>query len=72
MIFKASRPTLYLDYDGVLHPDEVYRRKDGTIFIKSTNETTALFMYADTLAQHIANRDVQNHFVHIMGQSFGL
>lgn len=56
----AARPTLYLDYDGVLHPDEVYRHKDGTIFVKNVPGMEAsLFMWADGLSQRIANRDVQ-------------
>lgn len=56
----AARPTLYLDFDGVLHPDEVYRHKDGTIFIKNVPGMEAsLFMWADELAQRIANRDIQ-------------
>ena len=56
----ATRPTLYLDFDGVLHPDEVYRRSDGTIFIKNVPGMVAqLFMWAADLEERIAKRDVQ-------------
>lgn len=55
-----SRPTLYLDYDGVLHPDEVYRRKDGSIFVKNVpNMEASLFMWAEPLGQCLEGRDLQ-------------
>ena len=57
---SAVRPTLYLDFDGVLHPDEVYRRRDGTIFVKNVPGMEAhLFMWAQGLVKCMANRDVQ-------------
>ena len=56
----AMRPTLYLDFDGVLHPDEVYRRRDGSIFVKDVPGMNAsLFMWAKGLEERMANRDVQ-------------
>lgn len=56
----AARPTLYLDYDGVLHPDEVYRRRDGSIFVKNgPGMNASLFMWAPELEQRIVHRDVQ-------------
>ena len=56
----ASRPTLYLDFDGVLHPDEVYRRRDGSILVKYVpGMNAALFMWAAGLEERIFNRDVQ-------------
>lgn len=57
---QATRPTLYLDYDGVLHPDEVYRMRDGSIVVKNVPGMEAkLFMWADELAERIKGRDVQ-------------
>lgn len=56
----AARPTLYLDYDGVLHPDEVYRHRDGSIVVKNVPGMNAsLFMWAAGLEERIAGRDVQ-------------
>lgn len=56
----SERPTLYLDFDGVLHPDEVYRRADGSIFVKNVPGMEAsLFMWASGLEERIADRDVQ-------------
>lgn len=49
---KHDQPTLFLDFDGVLHPDEVYRIK-GKPTLKVEG---ALFMWepilADMLSQH--------------------
>ncbi|PCD00966.1 HAD domain-containing protein [Halopseudomonas pelagia] len=39
---------LFLDYDGVLHPDAVYRRVDGQIELLSEG---ALFMWAPLLEE---------------------
>ncbi|MDA7087672.1 HAD domain-containing protein [Pseudomonas sp. SA3-5] len=47
---------LYLDFDGVRHPDEVYIVK-GKIVLKAEGE---LFMWANRLVEALANRsDVQ-------------
>lgn len=43
---------LYLDFDGVLHPDEVYIVK-GKVVLKAEG---ALFMWAERLAEALADR----------------
>lgn len=59
-LLLATRPTIYLDFDGVLHPDEVYRRRDGSIFVRNVpGMDAALFMWAAGLEERICNRDVQ-------------
>jgi hypothetical protein len=42
---------LFLDYDGVLHPDAVYRRINGAIELRAPGE---LFMWAPLLADAIS------------------
>ena len=55
-----ARPTLYLDFDGVLHPDEVYRHRDGSIVVRNVPGMNAsLFMWAPGLEERIAGRDIQ-------------
>lgn len=43
-------PVLYLDYDGVLHPDEVYRIR-GRIVLQ--RDGMSLFEWAPLLAEHL-------------------
>ena len=43
---------LYLDFDGVLHPDEVYIVKDKVVL----RAEGRLFMWADRLAEALADR----------------
>lgn len=43
---------LYLDFDGVLHPDEVYIVK-GKVVLRAEGK---LFMWADRLAEALADR----------------
>lgn len=57
---KFNKPILYLDYDGVLHPDEIYRRKDGTIFVRNApGEHAELFMHASLLEALVSKYDIQ-------------
>ncbi len=42
---------IFLDYDGVLHPDAVYRRLDGHIELRAPGE---LFMWAPVLNEALA------------------
>jgi hypothetical protein len=46
---------LFLDYDGVLHPDAVYRRVNGTIELRAPGE---LFMWAPILADAVSGCEV--------------
>lgn len=48
---RGAWPTLFLDYDGPLHPDEVYLIK-GKIVLKA--DGVALFEYAPLLEQALA------------------
>jgi len=57
---EFNKPVLYLDYDGVLHPDEIYRRRDGTLFVRNApGEHAELFMHASLLESLVSQRDVQ-------------
>lgn len=50
--------TLFLDYDGVLHPGEVYLVRGKGVVLR--NEGHTLFEYADALADALeAHKDVQ-------------
>ncbi len=46
-------PVLFLDYDGVLHPSEVWLDRDGRAFLDQAfiDAGHALFEHADALAQ---------------------
>ena len=54
-------PTLYLDYDGVLHPENVYRdRKTGKPTLSCQEYPTAsLFMWAPHLLNQLQGRSLQ-------------
>lgn len=46
--------TLFLDYDGCLHPNRVVQRADGGLLVSGDG---ALFMHADALARAMAPFD---------------
>lgn len=46
---------LFLDYDGVLHPDDVFLRNDGSVELRAPGD---LFMWAPILVELISNLDV--------------
>lgn len=51
---------LFLDFDGVLHPSDVYIRNGGEPFLSSDLPGARLFQHADLLADILAPRnDVQ-------------
>jgi hypothetical protein len=43
-------PVLYLDFDGVLHPEEVYQRRGAPPYVKHPAGHT-LFEHAELLAE---------------------
>ncbi|ROZ79955.1 hypothetical protein EF096_19400 [Pseudomonas neustonica] len=47
---------LFLDYDGVLHPDDVVLRSDGSVELRALGD---LFMWAPILAETISDLDLQ-------------
>lgn len=47
---------LFLDYDGVLHPDDVFLMKDGRVELRADG---SLFMWASILVELISDLDVQ-------------
>ncbi len=47
---------LFLDYDGVLHPDEVFLLSNGRVELRADG---SLFMWAPTLMELISDLDVQ-------------
>lgn len=57
----ARLPTLYLDYDGVLHPENVHRNtKTGRITLACQEMPHAkLFMWAPDLLAEVSNRPLQ-------------
>lgn len=46
-------PLLYLDYDGVLHPEDVYRHPKKGIYLAGKYERHALFEHAELLADEL-------------------
>ena len=49
-----SKTILYLDYDGVLHPEPVYRHPKGGMFFGVEHAGHYLFEYADVLVDALA------------------
>ncbi|KKL87190.1 hypothetical protein LCGC14_1937180 [marine sediment metagenome] len=47
---------LFLDYDGVLHPDDVFLMKDGRVELRADG---SLFMWAPILVELVSDLDVQ-------------
>lgn len=47
----TNAPLLFLDYDGVLHPSEVYVDREGAAYLKEPGE---LFMWAPILVDLLA------------------
>ena len=60
-LLDARLPTLYLDYDGVLHPENVYRdRKTGKPTLSCPEYPSAsLFMWATPLLHRVQDRSLQ-------------
>lgn len=48
---RCPFPVLYLDFDGVLHPDDAYVDVKGRVYLKGSG---SLFMWADVLTQALA------------------
>lgn len=49
-----SKTILYLDYDGVLHPEPVYRHPKGGMFFGVEHAGHCLFEYAELLVEALA------------------
>lgn len=49
-----SKTILYLDYDGVLHPEPVYRHPQGGMFFGVQHAGHCLFEYAEVLVEALA------------------
>lgn len=49
-----SKTILYLDYDGVLHPEPVYRHPKGGMFFGVEHTGHCLFEYAEVLVEALA------------------
>lgn len=49
-----SKTILYLDYDGVLHPEPVYRHPKGGVFFGVEHAGHCLFEYAECLVEALA------------------
>lgn len=49
-----SKTILYLDYDGVLHPEPVYRHPRGGMYFGLEHAGHSLFEYAEVLVEALA------------------
>lgn len=49
-----SKTILYLDFDGVLHPEPVYRHPKGGMFFGIEHTGHCLFEYAEVLVEALA------------------
>lgn len=49
-----SKTILYLDYDGVLHPEPVYRHPRGGMYFSVEHTGHHLFEYAEVLVEALA------------------
>lgn len=49
-----SKTILYLDYDGVLHPEPVYRHPRGGMYFGVEHAGHSLFEYAEVLVEALA------------------
>lgn len=49
-----SKTILYLDYDGVLHPEPVYRHPRGGMYLGLEHADHRLFEYAEVLVEFLA------------------
>lgn len=49
-----SKTILYLDYDGVLHPEPVYRNPRGGMYFGAEHRGHSLFEYAEVLIEALA------------------
>ncbi|MDN5504764.1 MAG: hypothetical protein L0H10_13260 [Comamonas sp.] len=49
-----SKTILYLDYDGVLHPEPVYRHPRGGMYFGVEHRGHSLFEYAEVLIEALA------------------
>lgn len=49
-----SKTILYLDYDGVLHPEPVYRHPKGGMYFGVEHRGHSLFEYAEVLVDALA------------------
>lgn len=54
MATQMTRPILYLDYDGVLHPEDVLRHPKRGIYLAPKYEGHRLFEHCDLLAAELA------------------
>lgn len=55
---RPASPILYLDFDGVLHHEDVYANKDGDVFLGIDTQKSgfSLFQWADILRDELAKR----------------